>query len=84
MTNEEQMALLMMVFNAIFTSKAQGTDITGVVVTHPSLVAWQNNQWQPSGAQAGRWFVDGKIRGFDLDVNIGPRVISIRVLEQNT
>lgn len=77
MTNQERMALLMQVFNAIFTSKAQGTDITTVVIQSPHIVQTQWNKGQ------GRWFVKGQLRGFDLDLNLGDRVIQIRCIEQN-
>ena len=56
MTNQERMALLMMVYNAIFTSKAQGTDPAQVVIHHPSLMSWDG---KPTGIQACRWFKSG-------------------------
>jgi len=90
MTNQEQMSLLRAVVNTIFLSKAQGTDISQVVIQHPNLMQWSENPrgYQPSGRQNGRWFknsVTGQItlRGFDLNINLGTRVVLIRVLEQN-
>ena len=85
MTNQERMALLMMVYDAIFTSKAQGTDPAQVVIHHPSLMSWDG---KPTGIQACRWFKSGvtqqlTIRGCDLNINIGDRVIQIRIMEQN-
>lgn len=79
MNNKERMALLMNVFNTVFSSKAANTDITRVIVTSPFLAGGQKN---------GRWFKDSTtgqptLRGFDLDINLGDRVIMIRCLEQN-
>jgi hypothetical protein len=71
MTNEQRMNLLRTVFNAIFQSKASNTDITQMRI--------QTN----TGIFAGRWFVNGLLRGFDFTCNLGNRIISIRCLEQN-
>lgn len=76
MTNAERMALLMTVFNAIFQSKAENTNITQVKI--------QTN----TGTWPGRWFKDSTtgqqtLRGFDFTCNLGDRIISLRCLEQN-
>jgi len=85
MTNQEKMALLMQLYNAIFQSKAQGTDITQVIVSHPSLLTWDG---KPSGRQNGKWFKDSatgqlSLRGFDATINLGNKNILIRIIEQN-
>ena len=70
MTNEERMVLLRTVFNTIFQSKTQGTDIANV------SIATNTGQWP------GRLFTGG-LRGFDFTVNLGDRTISLRCIEQN-
>ena len=79
MTNTERIAFLMQVYELIFTSKAQGTDPTTVALIHPNIAL------DPSRyiTGKGRWFVDQTIRGFDIDLNIGDKVIQLRCLEQN-
>ena len=71
MTNEEKMAVLVLVFNTIFQSKAQNTDITQILMT------------TNMGNFPGRWFKDGLLRGFDLALNTGDKIVSIRCVEQN-
>ena len=71
MTNEQRMNLLRTIFRAIFQSKAMNSDITQVKI--------QTN----TGQWAGRWFVNGLLRGFDFSCNLGDRVIVLRCLEQN-
>jgi len=78
MTPSERMNFLQTVFNAIFTSKAQNTNISQVPVHHPAIV----NEQHP-GVAYGRSFVKGTLRGYDVDLNIGDRIIQIRCLEQN-
>jgi hypothetical protein len=71
MTNEEKMAILKLIFNTLFQSKQQGTDITQVMIT------------TNMGNFLGRWFSDNTLRGFDVDINLGNRTIQIRCVEQN-
>ena len=80
MTNQERMALLMAAYNTLFESKRTGSDITQMVVQHPNLMTWDG---KPAGQQNGRWFKDGLLRGFDLNINLGNKIIKIRILEQN-
>lgn len=77
MTSTERMAFLMTVYNTIFTSKAQGTNPETIRITHPNIVPSQYRQGQ------GRWFVNNTVRGFDIDLNIGNKVIQLRCMEQN-
>lgn len=84
MTNQEKMALLMSAYDAIFSSKMLGTDITQIRLTDPNLMMWNGQGWQASGVQHGRWFVNNTLRGFDMDINVGNNeVVQVRVLEQN-
>jgi hypothetical protein len=71
MTNEEKMAVLKLIFNTLFQSKQQGTDITQVMMT------------TNVGNFNGRWFSDNTLRGFDVSINLGTRIIDIRCVEQN-
>ena len=71
MTNEQKMGVLKLIFSTIFLSKAQNTDITQVIVT------------TNMGNFPGRWFKEGLIRGFDLAINTGDKIVSIRCVEQN-
>ena len=74
MNNQEKMALLMALYNGIFQSKAQNTDITAMGVTSPHVAG---------GIVMGRWFVNGTLRGFDFDVQNGTKMLQLRILEQN-
>ncbi len=74
MTNAEKMGLLMALYNGIFQSKAQNTDITAMGV--PSAFV-------PGGIVMGRWFVNGTLRGFDFDLQDGTKTLQLRILEQN-
>lgn len=74
MNTQQRMAFMMLVFNAIFNSKTNNSDIAQVMINHPNIV---------NGPAKGRWFKNGLLRGFDIGLNIGPKVISIRCLEQN-
>ena len=80
MTNQEKMDLLISVFNVIFQSKALNTNITQAFIQSPHIV---NNINGIIGRCNGRWFKDNTLRGFDIDVNTGARVLPIRCLEQN-
>jgi hypothetical protein len=71
MTNKEKMAILKLIFTTLFHSKATGSDITKVVI--PTNM----------GQFPGRWFSDNTLRGFDVSINLGTRVIDIRCVEQN-
>ena len=71
MTNEEKMAVLKLIFNVLFQSKQQNTEITQVLMT------------TNVGNFMGRWFSDNTLRGFDVSINLGARIIDIRCVEQN-
>jgi hypothetical protein len=71
MTNEQKMNILKMVFSALFQSKASNSNITQTIVT------------TNMGQFPGRWFSDNTLRGFDLSINLGARIIDIRCVEQN-
>lgn len=71
MTNEEKMMLLKLIFNSLFQSKQQNTDITKVMMT------------TNMGNFMGRWYSNNTLRGFDLSINLGNRIIDIRCVEQN-
>ncbi len=77
MTNTERMAFIMTVHNAIFASKEQNTNIETVVISNPAIVPTQYSKGQ------GRTFVNGTIRGFDISLNVGNKVIPLRFMEQN-
>ena len=74
MTNVEKMGLLMALYNGIFQSKAQNTDITALGVPSPHFTG---------GIVMGRWFVNGTLRGFDFDLHDGTKTLQLRILEQN-
>jgi hypothetical protein len=84
MHNQERMDLLMAIYNAIFHSKAQNSDITKVGMNHPKLLMydWTNKTWI-TGSVHGRWFKNGQLRGFDVGFNLGDRILDIRCIEQN-
>jgi hypothetical protein len=71
MTNEEKIQLILCVTGAIFQSKLGHTDITKVTIT------------TNTGTFAGRTFVGGKLRGFDLTCRDANGIIPLRILEQN-
>lgn len=77
MTNTERMAFIMTVYNAIFTSREQNTNIETVVISNPAIVPTQYSKGQ------GRTFVNGTVRGFDISLNVGNKVIPLRFMEQN-
>lgn len=65
------MNILMGIYNNLFQSKQSNTDITKVnIVTN-------------MGTFPGRWFVSQTLRGFDVDINAGDKIVQIRCLEQN-
>ena len=71
MTNQEKMDILMGIYNVLFQSKQANTDITKVgVITN-------------MGKFPGRWFVGQSLRGFDVDINTGDKIVEIRCIEQN-
>ncbi|KKN32269.1 hypothetical protein LCGC14_0815490 [marine sediment metagenome] len=74
MTNVEKMGLLIALYNGIFQSKAQGTDITAMGIPNPHVAG---------GIVMGRWFVNGTLRGFDFNVQNGPNLLQLRMIEQN-
>jgi hypothetical protein len=74
MTNEEKMSLLKKIHLTLFTSKQTGTDITKERVLNPYITNTQ---------AFGRWFSDNTLRGFDVSIDLGTRVIDIRCVEQN-
>ncbi len=74
MTNVEKMGLLMALYNGLFQSKAQNTDITAMGVPSPHVAG---------GIVMGRWFVNGTLRGFDFNVQNGPNLLQLRMIEQN-
>lgn len=74
MTNAEKMGLLIALYNGIFQSKAQNTDITAMGVPSPHVAG---------GIVMGRWFVQGTLRGFDFNIQDGTKQLQLRILEQN-
>lgn len=74
MTNQEKMDLLINIFNIIFQSKALNTEITQSFIQSPHIV---------NGRCNGRWYKNNTLRGFDIDINTGLRILPIRCLEQN-
>jgi len=59
------------IYNNLFQSKQSNTDITKVnIITN-------------MGKFPGRWFVSQTLRGFDVDINAGDKIVQIRCLEQN-
>lgn len=76
MTNQERMTLIKAVYNLIFTCKPQPFQ-----------------QWQLAPKPAGyeslitvwgpRAFVNGTVRGVDLDVNDNGKILQLRFMEQN-
>jgi len=75
MTGAEKMGLLMALYNGLFQSKAQNTDITAMGVPTPHVAG---------GVVMGRWFTKGTVRGFDFDVQDGAKSLQLRMVEQNT
>jgi len=71
MTNQQKMNVLRMIFSAIFQSKASNSDITQTIMT------------TNMGKFPGRWFVSQTLRGFDVDINTGDKLVEIRCIEQN-
>jgi len=76
MLNKERIQFMCMVGAAIFASKAAGTEITQVAITHPAIAIAGNKAY-------GRWFVGGMLRGFDVPVLDNGTVKPLRILEQN-
>jgi len=74
MTRQEQMELIRVIHNTIFESKRLNTDITKTTIIHPRI---------PGGVATGRWFVGGKLRGFDIVLNRGDKTTHLRFMEQN-
>lgn len=59
------------IYNTLFQSKQGNTDITAIgIITN-------------MGKFPGRWFVSQTLRGFDVDINAGNRIVQIRCIEQN-
>jgi hypothetical protein len=71
MDNKQRMQLLHRVYDLIFLSKAQNTDITQVVL------------YTNTGTWSGRLFSNNTLRGFDFSLDLGDRKIQLRCLEQN-
>lgn len=79
MTPQQQMELLLTAFNTIFTSKAVNTPAHEMVLQSQFIVG---------GSCRGRSFNDSTtgqptLRGFDVDINTGNKIIQLRLLEQN-
>jgi hypothetical protein len=74
MTAQEQMELIRVIHNTIFESKRLNTDITKATILHPRI---------PGGVATGRWFVGGKLRGFDITLDRGDKTMHLRFMEQN-
>jgi len=76
MTNQQRMALIKALYNLIFTCKSQ------------SFQQWQLAP-KPTGyepiitAWVPRTFVNGTVRGIDIDVNDGGKILQLRFMEQN-
>jgi len=76
MTNEQRMSLIKALYNLIFTGKSQ---------SYP--------QWQVAPKPAGyesvitawvpRAYVNGTVRGIDIDINDGGKTLQLRFMEQN-
>lgn len=79
MTGPQKMVFIRAVSKAIFNSKRNGTDITKVRINHPNITTI----FKGIHCAFGRWFVNGTLRGFDIDLNIGHKVLRLRFLEQN-
>lgn len=71
MTNEQRINFLKMISTLIFSSKEMNTEITQVSFT------------TTSGTWPGRWYVNNTLRGFDFELNLDNRTISLRCVEQN-
>ncbi len=76
MTNQQRMSLIKSVYNLIFTCKSQSFQ-----------------QWQLAPKPAGyesiitlwvpRTFVNGTVRGIDININDNGRILHLRFMEQN-
>lgn len=91
MTAQEKMALVMSIYNSIFTSKANGMDIVTVEVFHKNIVNGKpilDNNVRVGGCVNGRWFKDSStgqstLRGFDIDIQADGKILQLRFIEQN-
>jgi len=91
MTAQEKMALVMMAYNNIFGSKANGVDIITVKIVHPNIVNGKpilSNGQRVGGEIQGRWFKNGvtgesTLRGFDIDIQTDNKILQLRFIEQN-
>jgi|GEM_PF-4319968 len=79
MTNTEKMNFIKQVATTIFQSKMVNSDITKISIIHPNII---NDPNKGKGAY-GRWFVNGTLRGFDIDLNLGNKVAKLRFIEHN-
>jgi hypothetical protein len=77
MTNAQKMALITEIFNMIFASKQVLTNEQWGKVPAPQAFAGNMTYWGP------RLFVNGTVRGVDIEVNVGDRILSLRFMEQN-
>ena len=77
MTNAQKMALVQEIFRMIFASKQTLTNDAWTHTPVPPAFAGFITGWQPRG------FVKGTVRGADVDVNIGNRILQLRFMEQN-
>jgi len=76
MNNKDKFNLIKAFAKTIFASKEAQTDITKASVMHPAIVSNNNKAF-------GRWFLKGTLRGFDVVINDGTQITTLRILEQN-
>ena len=76
MTNQQRMALVKALYNLIFTCKSQPFQQWQLapkpVGYEPLITAW-----------VPRTFVNGTVRGIDIDVNDDGKILQLRLMEQN-
>ena len=77
MNNAQRMVLVRELFSMIFASKGVLDNEQWQFVNKPSGFESFITVWQP------RTFVKGTVRGIDIDLNAGDRVLSLRFMEQN-
>ena len=85
MNNVEKMQFIRMVADALFTAKASNLNMLGIIIQHPNIV---DSTGLTTGKAQGRWFKNAEtgqqtIRGFDVNLNVNDRVLSLRFMEQN-
>jgi hypothetical protein len=76
MTPTQQIAFLKFIHKLIFDSKERGTDISQLKIRHPNIATADH-------CVNGRWFSDGKLRGFDINMMVNGKLRPLRILEQN-